>query len=317
MPERSSKYHLIFLMILLISFYTLYVSLSLTSHSETLPEIDVCANAYKVVGRDTFDTFPFPVGRVRLADIDVPELGTPEGDATRNALLTLIMTCGSRVCLGIDDVYVRDRYDRLVYQDIINRLPSNISAVMFDLYIPNTLFDELYKLGVIFDKVDRALELIGKWSTRFAHIIGKTSGIRPGDRVMVFVETYIVAVLILSKTREKRIKALSIRVESGSLVLIRTNDQIRIDLSTIHRVGSMKRYNRIFVLLVVIMAAISLITQELIHTILTLIMLGITLATREELLLLETFGGEVMSISVRDRASLKRSVEELKKIFTH
>lgn len=78
---------------------------------------------------------------------------------------------------------------RDVYMDIANRLP-NTPVVMFDLYIPNTMFDEMYKLGLIFNRVDKALELIGKWSSRFAYIVGKVAEIRPSDRVKVFLETY-------------------------------------------------------------------------------------------------------------------------------
>lgn len=88
-----------------------------------------------------------------------------------------------------DLVIVYASFYRDVYMDIANRLP-NTPVVMFDLYIPNTMFDELYKLGLIFNKIDRALELISKWGSRFAYITGKAAEIRPGDRVKVFIETY-------------------------------------------------------------------------------------------------------------------------------
>jgi endonuclease YncB( thermonuclease family) len=73
-------------------------------------EIDVSALVYRVVDGDTFDAFP--VGRVRLADINAPELGTPEGAAAREALIRLILN--KRVYLDVDDVEVMDRYYRLV-----------------------------------------------------------------------------------------------------------------------------------------------------------------------------------------------------------
>jgi endonuclease YncB( thermonuclease family) len=73
-------------------------------------EIDVTAVVKRVIDGDTFDAFP--VGRVRLADIDAPELGTAEGDASRIALERLIL--GKTVYLDVDDLYVIDRYNRIV-----------------------------------------------------------------------------------------------------------------------------------------------------------------------------------------------------------
>jgi micrococcal nuclease len=73
-------------------------------------EIDVTAVVRRVVDGDTFDTFP--VGRVRLADIDAPELGTAEGEASRIALERLIL--GKTIYLDVDDLYVIDRYNRIV-----------------------------------------------------------------------------------------------------------------------------------------------------------------------------------------------------------
>jgi endonuclease YncB( thermonuclease family) len=73
-------------------------------------EIDVTAVVKGVVDGDTFDAFP--VGRVRLADIDAPELGTAEGEASRIALERLIL--GKTVYLDVDDLYVIDRYNRVV-----------------------------------------------------------------------------------------------------------------------------------------------------------------------------------------------------------
>jgi endonuclease YncB( thermonuclease family) len=73
-------------------------------------EIDVIAVVKRVVDGDTFDAFP--VGRIRLADIDAPELGTAEGEASRIALERL--TLGKTVYLDVDDLYVIDRYNRVV-----------------------------------------------------------------------------------------------------------------------------------------------------------------------------------------------------------
>jgi iron complex transport system substrate-binding protein len=66
------------------------------------------------------------------------------------------------------------------------RLPQNVKVVYFNLFLdPETLFDEIYKLGLIFNKVDKALELIQKWSSRFAYIVGKASGVKPSEKVRV------------------------------------------------------------------------------------------------------------------------------------
>jgi len=74
--------------------------------------IDVCGDIYYVVDGDTFDVFP--VGRVRLADIDAPELGTLEGQMARQVLQNLVSIYGSRVYLDVDNIYVMDRYNRIV-----------------------------------------------------------------------------------------------------------------------------------------------------------------------------------------------------------
>ena len=75
-------------------------------------EIDVIAEVRRVVDGDTFDSFP--VGRVRLADINAPELGTPGGEASKRALEYLVGKYGSKVYLDVDDLYVKDRYNRIV-----------------------------------------------------------------------------------------------------------------------------------------------------------------------------------------------------------
>ena len=65
-------------------------------------EVDVTCSVYRVVDGDTFDCFP--VGRVRLADIDAPELGTAEGYVAKDALTTLILN--KKVYLDVDDIYM-------------------------------------------------------------------------------------------------------------------------------------------------------------------------------------------------------------------
>ncbi|MEM1542474.1 MAG: thermonuclease family protein [Ignisphaera sp.] len=75
-------------------------------------EIDVCVDIYRIVDGDTLDAFP--VGRVRLADIDAPERDTPEGEIAREALADIVHRYGYRAYLDVDNVYVMDRYNRIV-----------------------------------------------------------------------------------------------------------------------------------------------------------------------------------------------------------
>jgi len=80
-----------------------------------------------------------------LADIDAPELGTPEGEVARDALSYLISTYGTRVYLDVDDIYVMDRYNRIVavaylrynsthVLNVNERLVENGYAVIKDYY---------------------------------------------------------------------------------------------------------------------------------------------------------------------------------------
>ena len=73
-------------------------------------EVDVKASVYRVVDGDTYDAFP--IGRVRLADINAPELDTPEGEAAKQALYNLIY--GKTAYLDVDDIYVIDKYNRVI-----------------------------------------------------------------------------------------------------------------------------------------------------------------------------------------------------------
>jgi len=105
----------IFVLLILSLLTMLLIGLSdLDTNIQTSPyvEIDVCATIYKVVDGDTFDAFP--VGRVRLADIDAPELDTTEGQIAKQALQNLVSTYGSKVYLDVDDLYVMDKYNRIV-----------------------------------------------------------------------------------------------------------------------------------------------------------------------------------------------------------
>lgn len=107
-----------------------------------------------------------------------------------------------------------------------------------------------------------------------------------------------------------------VAVEEWSLVLIKDSDVSRIPSSYIRRVGMAKRYSRILVVLTIIVAIISLLTQDPLHTILTLVVLGIALATREDVLVVESVDGKVLEIYARDRRSVKKAFEDLSKLLT-
>ena len=73
-------------------------------------EVDLVAAIYRVVGGDTFDAFPS--GRVRLADINAPELDEAGGQEAKDALTNLVLN--KKVYLDVDDLYVMDKYNRLI-----------------------------------------------------------------------------------------------------------------------------------------------------------------------------------------------------------
>ena len=73
-------------------------------------EVDLVATVYKVVDGDTFDAFPS--GRVRLADINAPELDEAGGQEAKDALTNLVLN--KKVYLDVDDLYVMDKYNRLI-----------------------------------------------------------------------------------------------------------------------------------------------------------------------------------------------------------
>lgn len=73
-------------------------------------EIDATATATRVIDGDTFDAVP--VGRVRLADVDAPEIGQlGSREATAHLILLVHRTL---VYLDIDDAHGTDRYGRVV-----------------------------------------------------------------------------------------------------------------------------------------------------------------------------------------------------------
>jgi len=64
--------------------------------------------------RESFPSLEMDRYKVRFADINAPEIDTPEGMASRDALIDVIARYGNYVCMDIDDLYIYDPYDRLV-----------------------------------------------------------------------------------------------------------------------------------------------------------------------------------------------------------
>jgi iron complex transport system substrate-binding protein len=89
-----------------------------------------------------------------------------------------------------DLVILYATFHKSTMDDIASKLPPSITVVRFDGYILDTMVDELYKLGLIFNRVERASELISKWDTRLFYIAAKAAEIKPSDKVRVFFETY-------------------------------------------------------------------------------------------------------------------------------
>jgi micrococcal nuclease len=74
------------------------------------PTTEVIGVVTNVVDGDTFDVEGF--GRVRLADVDSPEMDTPGGKAAKFFAETMLL--GETVHLDVDDLGGKDRYGRWV-----------------------------------------------------------------------------------------------------------------------------------------------------------------------------------------------------------
>ena len=135
---KRSRKTLIFSLLLLVIFVYLTLiliprpaSVNLNSLTSTSFEIDVSASVYKVIDGDTFDAFP--VGRVRLADINAPESGEPGYNEAKQALTNLVL--GKTVYLDVDDIYVMDKYNRLVCVVYIKYNSTHLMNINFYLVI--------------------------------------------------------------------------------------------------------------------------------------------------------------------------------------
>jgi len=107
-------------------FFTLLLFITLFSIITVFSRPEVCGYIDKVVDGDTvwisvedildsrFGNLSGESFKVRFADVNAPELSTPEGLRSRDALLKLINEYGNFACLDIDDRYIYDKYGRVV-----------------------------------------------------------------------------------------------------------------------------------------------------------------------------------------------------------
>ncbi|KUK44659.1 MAG: thermonuclease family protein [Methanothrix sp.] len=91
------------------------------------PTTEVSGVVTKVVDGDTFDVDGF--GRVRLADVDCPEMDTPGGKAAKFFAETMLLD--ETVHLDVDDHRGKDRYGRWVAVAYIED-PDTSSLVNFN-----------------------------------------------------------------------------------------------------------------------------------------------------------------------------------------
>lgn len=101
-----------------------YLQVGFESHAYPLYGVEVYGAVVRVIDGDTLDlrvlavykdkylSFNGSMIRIRLADINAPELGTPEGEEAKNALISIAR--GKNIYLDIDDLYIYDRYGRVV-----------------------------------------------------------------------------------------------------------------------------------------------------------------------------------------------------------
>ncbi|KQC16417.1 MAG: hypothetical protein APR56_07420 [Methanosaeta sp. SDB] len=91
------------------------------------PTMEVTGVVTNVVDGDTFDVEGF--GRVRLADVDSPEMDTPGGKAAKFFAETWLL--GEKVQLDVDNLGGKDKYGRWVCVAYVED-PNNGSLINFN-----------------------------------------------------------------------------------------------------------------------------------------------------------------------------------------
>ena len=135
MNVKNNKILLVILVLLIISFGVKvkvvtphgikYIDKSkyiFTNELNTKP-FAMSGKVIRVIDGDTIDVMN--IGRIRLADINAPELREIEGQKAKEFMINLCL--GKIVYLDIDDIYVTDKYGRII---AIVYLPYNETHVV-------------------------------------------------------------------------------------------------------------------------------------------------------------------------------------------
>lgn len=104
--------------------------------------------------------------------------------------------------------------------------------------------------------------------------------------------------------------------EKGIRIYDNRNNEITINYSSIRKIGVERRFNRVLVLLTMIMSITLLITMNGFCLILTLILFIATLINRSEVLLISYDMG-ILKIRGLRKAELNAIINNLKNSFTH
>jgi endonuclease YncB( thermonuclease family) len=134
------------------------------------PETYITGMVYNVVDGDTFNVTDF--GRVRLADVDSPEIETPEGKAAK--LYTQLHLQGKTVYLDVDDLKGTDQYGRWI---CVVRLESPSGEVGENFN--RMLVDDGF--GVVTDYKDNEFDPLDWWPSFRRVVIGEVELNPAGD----------------------------------------------------------------------------------------------------------------------------------------
>jgi hypothetical protein len=96
-------------------------------------ELDTTADVWVVIDGDTFDAFP--VGRIRLADIDAPDQGETGYDTSRNYLDGLIDE--KQIYLDVDDTNMHDSYRRLICVAYVRKNTTHLWNINKKMLVEN------------------------------------------------------------------------------------------------------------------------------------------------------------------------------------
>ncbi|MFN4045860.1 MAG: thermonuclease family protein [Acidilobaceae archaeon] len=134
--------------------------------------------------------------RIRLADINAPELGSVEGETSKLFLARLLQ--GAQVYVDIDDVYVRDRYGRIVA--VIYKPVNNTHAVNVNMLLVVENMANIVDYRNEFDPQKWQLHVeIPRHVRREAAEVGAEPGIWEASVIAVIVLIAFIAAIIVTR----------------------------------------------------------------------------------------------------------------------